>query len=183
MSESRAVWISYITLHCSAGYGNIPSMEKFWKEKLGWKGKGYNIIIDLLGQIWYLGDEGYTLDKKKPNFEIITNGVRGFNSQSIHISYIGGVDKENYKIAKDTRTTAQKLSIKNAIYDVLGWLDKNGKDITDDDLQILGHRDFSKDKDGSGVIEPWERIKECPSFSAIDEYGWILNNDVQLPNS
>lgn len=180
---SRAKNIKFCTLHCSAGYGNISSMEKFWKEKLGWKGKGYNIIIDLLGQKWYLGDEGYTLDKSKANFEIITNGVKGFNSQSVHISYIGGVKKDNYKIAEDTRTTVQKIAIESAIYDVLGWLDKNGKDITDDDLQILGHRDFSKDKDGSGVIEPWERIKECPSFSAIDKYGWILNNDVQLPNS
>lgn len=172
---SRAKQILYICTHCTAGFGNIESIERFWKNNLGWKGKGYSIIIDMMGAIWYLSDNGYTTDKTKANFEIITNGVKGFNSQSIHIAYIGGVDPENYKKAKDTRTPAQKRSLLTAIYDVLEWLDDNDKDITQD-LAILGHRDFSKDKNGNGVIEPWERIKECPSYPAMDEYKGILDN-------
>ena len=42
---------------------------------------------------------------------------------------------------------------------------------------ILGHRDFSNDKDGSGVIESWERIKECPCFDAIPEYQFYNSNN------
>lgn len=29
---------------------------------------------------------------------------------------------------------------------------------------VLGHRDYSPDLDGDGVIEPWEFLKTCPGF-------------------
>ena len=36
--------------------------------------------------------------------------------------------------------------------------------------RIVGHRDFSEDKNGNGTIEPWEWIKACPCFDAKKEY-------------
>ena len=36
--------------------------------------------------------------------------------------------------------------------------------------KIQGHRDFSPDTNHNGVVDPWERIKECPCFDAIPEY-------------
>ena len=33
---------------------------------------------------------------------------------------------------------------------------------------ILGHRDFSPDKNRNGIIEPSEWMKSCPSFSVKD---------------
>jgi N-acetyl-anhydromuramyl-L-alanine amidase AmpD len=34
--------------------------------------------------------------------------------------------------------------------------------------KIQGHRDFSPDKNRNGKVDPWERIKECPCFDAIE---------------
>lgn len=36
--------------------------------------------------------------------------------------------------------------------------------------RIRGHRDFSPDRNGNGIIEPFEYIKECPCFNAEEEY-------------
>ena len=36
--------------------------------------------------------------------------------------------------------------------------------------RILGHRDYSPDQDGDGVIEPWEWLKTCPGF---DVAAWV----------
>lgn len=157
MMNSRADKIKSIVIHCSAGYGDVEAIKNFWKYTLGWKSPGYHRIIDLDGKIHKLSD-----------FENITNGVRGFNTSTLHICYIGGVDKNNYSQAKDTRIFEQKESIIECIYEALEWLESKGRDVCE--IEIKGHRDFSPDLNGNGVIDPWERIKECPSFDAIPEY-------------
>ena len=75
------------------------------------------------------------------------NGVKGFNSVSINISYIGGVDAQNKPI--DNRTEAQK----KALLDLLKKLKKQFPKAI-----IQGHRDFPGVK------------KACPSFNAKEEY-------------
>lgn len=153
-------FIKYIVIHCSAGYGNVASIKRFWKEVLGWKEVGYHFFIYQDGTI-----------ERLLNISKISNGVKGYNSSSVHISYQGGVDPKNVNQAVDTRTDAQKLAIIEVIKEVLEELKKT-QDASD--IKILGHRDFSPDKNGNGVIESWERIKECPSFNAIPEYAWLL---------
>lgn len=176
-----------IVAHCSAGYGNIEAIEKYWKDVLNWNGKGYNAIVDLDGTIWYLVDPkarvgGYSKIPTKLTYRFITNGVRGFNTEYINISYIGGVKPNNYKIAKDTRTLEQKLALQHLISDAMLWLEKEGKNI-DVDFWVGGHRDFSDDQNNNGVIESWERIKECPSFDAMHEYlHWTsIDRRLKLP--
>lgn len=167
---SRAKQIKHIVIHCSAGNGLIPAIENFWYNTLKWKSPGYHIIIYKDGTKYYVGkDKKYITDINNWYPELITNGVQGFNSNSLHICYIGGIDDKGK--AKDTRTDEQKGAIIEAITECMKWLKDNGNTLTD--LKILGHRDFSDDKNGNGVIESWERIKECPSFDAISEYGWI----------
>jgi N-acetylmuramoyl-L-alanine amidase len=147
--------VSNIVIHCSAGFGDKKAIENFWKSQ-GWKSPGYHRLIDLNGIVHELAP-----------FNAITNGVRGFNDSSIHICYIGGVEKVgNTFKGKDTRTDSQKRGIDYCIQEAIKWLKLNGKDVTKD-LGIVGHRDFSKDKNSNGVIESWERIKECPSFEVI----------------
>lgn len=164
--------VKYIVIHCSAGFGDIESVKRFWSNKLGWRSPGYHRFIDEDGTIHKLSE-----------YKSITNGVKGFNQNSIHICYKGGVDKKNINKAKDTRTDRQKLMIKHCISDVLLWLEKNGVEINKN-INVLGHRDFSLDKNASGVIESWERIKECPSFDAIPEYNLWSSENVRnkLPN-
>lgn len=155
--------VNNIAIHCSAGFGDVESIKKFWKEKLGWNSPGYHRIIDLEGKVHELLD-----------FSQISNGVKGYNSSLINICYIGGVEnvgtkeKPKWK-GKDTRTYEQKNGLHKSIQEAIQWLKDNGKDITKD-LGVVGHLDFSKDNNSNGVIESWERIKECPSFDAIKEY-------------
>ena len=159
--SNRAKNIRYIVVHCQAGHGTLQSMQNFWKTSLGWKSPGYATWIDYDGT-----------RHKLANYNDPTNGVAGFNSQSLHMSYRGGVLHENVKVASDTRTQAQKNGILLEIIDMLHWLHENGNDLQN--VMIVGHYHFSDDKNKNGAIESWERIKECPSFDAYKEYEHIM---------
>ncbi len=158
----RANKIDAIVIHCSAGYGNVKSIQNYWRNTLGWKNPGYHRIVDLQGKIHNLSD-----------FENTVNGVKGHNANTVHICYIGGVKKDDYTKAQDTRTDKQKEAIIECIYEALRWLESKGRDICE--IKIKGHRDYSPDLNGNGVIDPWERIKECPSFDAIPEYIGVID--------
>ena len=144
--------IKYIVVHCTATPpdAKIENIQRYWKEQLGWKNPGYHYIVKRNGEIVKINDEAN-----------ISNGVAGHNRYSIHISYIGGVDKDGKPF--DNRTDQQKHSLFNKIIS----LSEKYPDAT-----ILGHRDFSPDKDGDGKIEQDEWIKACPSFDVKD---WLTN--------
>ena len=133
--------VKYIVLHCTATNpdATVESIKRYWKENLGWKNVGYHILIDKNGLPNYLAD-----------FNSITNGVKGYNHESIHISYIGGIDEKGKP--KDTRTMPQKATILDCIREVLEWYGEK--------LIIQGHRDFPNVN------------KACPSFDC-SEYSWI----------
>jgi len=97
---------------------------------------GYHFIIKPNGEVVQLLE-----------IEKVSNGVKGFNSVSINISYIGGVDSQNKPI--DNRTENQK----KALLDLLKKLKKQFPRAI-----IQGHRDFPEVK------------KACPSFNAKTEY-------------
>jgi N-acetylmuramoyl-L-alanine amidase len=135
--------IKYIVVHCTATpqTTTIASIQNYWRNNLKWKSSGYQIIITPDGKINRLAPD-----------ESVCNGVAGYNSVSLHVSYIGGV---NGPKAIDNRTDAQKA----ALVEVLTkW-----KELYPDAI-IQGHRDFLK----KGVN--W---KDCPSFDAKSEYKLI----------
>lgn len=136
--------IKYIVVHCTATPpdAKIENICRYWKQHLGWKNPGYHYIIERSGEIVPITGE-----------ENIANGVAGHNRYSIHISYIGGVDKNGKPL--DNRTEEQM----QALYNKLLQLSEKYPDAT-----IVGHRDFSPDKDHSGRIEFYEWIKACPCF-------------------
>lgn len=173
--------ILYFIVHCTAGFGDVHSIERFWRLPAnqggaGWaRSKGYNAIVDLQGKKHYLHDPivnigGYKDHAIARTWETVTNGVRGFNANAINISYIGGVDRNNVRVAKDTRTPEQKQAIIELLHEAYDFVGQY-QDVSD--IIIQGHRDFSPDLNGNGVIDAWERIKECPSFDAIPEYQHI----------
>jgi N-acetylmuramoyl-L-alanine amidase len=180
---SRAKKIKYIVIHCTAGFKSAFAVQDYFtrsKDKggRGWRTGGYHRIVETNGAIAEMYD-----------FSRVTNGVRDYNSEAIHISYVGGISRGGYNAGKynaeDTRTFDQKISIEKCIIEALEWLHDNGKDITKD-LMILGHRDFSTDKNGNNIIESWERIKECPCFDAIEEYNGLYgatNSTTMLPKN
>ena len=131
--------IDYIVIHCTATpqTATVQSIQNHWRNVLKWNSPGYHILIEANGKKHYL----------QP-FNLSTNGVRGYNKHSIHISYIGGVDSNGRPI--DNRTQAQKQAILESIREALAY---SGKGVI-----IQGHRDFPA------------VAKACPSFDAKSEY-------------
>jgi N-acetylmuramoyl-L-alanine amidase len=130
--------IKYIVIHCTASQPNATkqSILSYWKDVLKWKSVGYHRLIDANGIIYELA-----------KYENPTNGVKGYNSNSIHFSYIGGIDAKGKP--KDTRTQKQKDSLLELI--------KQAKKQFPNAI-IQGHKDFPNVK------------KACPSFEAKQEY-------------
>jgi len=81
-------FITRIFIHCSAGFGNVESQKAYWKS-LGWRHYGYHREVTLDAKVYCLTP-----------YEKIVNGVLGYNSDSISISYTGGVEKNNVRKAK-----------------------------------------------------------------------------------
>lgn len=145
--------IERIFVHCTASSQNatVNDIKAEFKRK-GWKNPGYHYLIDKDGVIHQL------LDDSK-----VSNGVKGYNSTSINVAYIGGIDSSGKGI--DNRTEEQKKSLRS----LLKMLHFRYPEAV-----IMGHRDISPDSNGNGVVDPWERIKECPCFDAMDEYKDLL---------
>jgi len=146
--------IKHIVIHCTATpqSATVASIQRYWREVLGWKAPGYHQCIAANGTISRLAIE-----------EQVCNGVAGFNKNSLHVSYIGGVDANGKPI--DNRTDAQKETL---LYIVKRWAAKYPA------AKIMGHRDFSRDLNRDVIIQPSEWAKACPSFdvkSRCEEVG------------
>lgn len=134
--------ILYIVVHCTATdpHTTVDSIQRYWRAAppagKGWKYPGYHYLIKTDGATVHLLPE----DK-------IANGVAGHNVNSLHLSYIGGIDPLGRP--KDTRTLDQQLVM-------LGLLKKLKAKYPK--ATICGHRDFP------GVH------KDCPSF---DVRAWL----------
>ena len=135
--------IKYIVIHCTATQPNTKkeAILSYWKNTLKWKTVGYHRLIDANGVIHELA-----------KYEQVTNGVKGYNSNSIHFSYVGGVDEFNNP--KDTRTLKQKES--------LLYLIKQAKKQFPNAI-VQGHRDFGAKK-------------ACPSF---DVKQWLKEENIK----
>jgi N-acetyl-anhydromuramyl-L-alanine amidase AmpD len=150
--------IKYIFVHCTASYQSNTteaSLRAEFKAK-GWNAPGYHWVIKTDGNIIKMLDEQY-----------VANGVKGYNSYGVHIAWIGGIDKTHPK-GIDNRTPAQKV----ALYDLVAKVKMRYPK-----AKILGHRDISPDLNHNGIVDPWERIKECPCFDAMVEYKEL--NDIK----
>lgn len=162
--------IKGVVIHCSAGYGDINAIQSYWRS-IGYRRKGYAVFIEVSGKRWFLFNDallnGYVDFYNERAFDFITNGVAGYNTNYVHICYQGGIDRSTKK-AKDTRTPEQNAALEKTIIEIKKYLtEKKGQDLTRD-FGIWGHYNFSRDINGSGVIEPFERIKECPSFDVMN---------------
>ena len=91
--------------------------------------------------------------------QFVSNGVKGYNSTSVNVAYVGGIDAALKPV--DNRTAEQKASLVKLLKELKGRYPK---------AEIMGHRDISPDKNGNGIVDPWERIKACPCFDAKEEY-------------
>lgn len=110
----------------------------------GWKQVGYTDMIHLDGRVERLVDNNE--DANVDPWEI-TNGAKGYNGISRHVVYVGGVDANDVRKARDTRTAAQKEAMKRYVLDFHKRFPK---------VKIIGHNEVAK--------------KACPSF---DVQKWL----------
>lgn len=130
--------INQIIVHCSA----TPEGKNFhandidrWHKERGFDCIGYHYVIDLDG----------TIEKGRP-IEKVGAHVKGHNSNSIGVCYIGGLASDG-KTPKDTRTVEQKTSLLHLLRELKSQFPA---------VTIHGHREFAN--------------KACPCFDAFTEY-------------
>ena len=142
--------INLIVIHCTATKGGIDYNVKHIRGMhlaRGFNDIGYHFLIHLDGEI----ERGRPWDKMGAH-------AKGYNSDSIGIAYVGGVDKEGK--AKDTRTTAQIHALRASVGIIKAQYPM---------VRVVGHRDLSVDLNGDGVISKNEWMKQCPSFDVKTE--------------
>lgn len=129
--------IKRIILHCSATVEGkdftVEDIRRWHKEK-GWADIGYHYVIYRNGSIM-----------KGRSINLVGAHCSGYNTGSIGIVYIGGLAKDG-KTAKDTRTEAQKQSLRDLVRSLK---------ILYPGATVHGHNEFSS--------------KACPSFNVQKE--------------
>lgn len=133
--------INELIVHCSATpEGQNVTVEEIrkWHLKRGFVDIGYHYVVYLDGSI-HTGR----------NEDMIGAHCYGHNSSSIGVCYIGGLTKDGKK-AKDTRTDAQKVALRELLKSLKNKYPK---------ATIHGHREYA--------------AKECPCFGAKEEYANI----------
>ncbi|MDR6565477.1 N-acetylmuramoyl-L-alanine amidase [Chitinophaga ginsengisegetis] len=147
--------IKHIVLHCSATQptATVESMIRYWRDVEHWKNPGYHFVVEANGNVRSLQPV------EKPS-----NGVSGYNANSIHVCYIGGIDKDGKPA--DTRTTEQLATLKEIVVKLHRQYPS---------AAIKGHRDFSPDTNHNGKVDKWEWIKTCPCF---DVTAWLKEENV-----
>lgn len=130
--------ITHIVIHCSAspnGDGRVTIDEiTKWHLARGFRKVGYHYVIHADGMLY----AGRGLAE-------IGAHVEGSNAFSIGICMVG----------TDHFSLEQWTTLRDLVLNLQAQFQA---------ARVLGHRDFSPDKDGDGVIEPWEWLKICPGF-------------------
>lgn len=131
--------IEKLIIHCSATregqHIDVDTIRDWHVNGRGWSDIGYHYVIYLDGSI-------------HPGRPIERSGAhtKGYNSTSIGICYIGGVETDG-KTPKDTRTPEQKSALDGLLFDLTEQFPK---------ATIHGHNEFAN--------------KACPSFDVQAEY-------------
>lgn len=131
--------VTEIIVHCSA----TPEGREFDVDAIrachlqrGFSDIGYHWVVYLDGSVHKGRDEGK-----------VGAHCSGHNAHSVGVCYVGGCEKENVNLPKDTRTYAQKQALTRLLKELKGRYPN---------ARIYGHRDFAN--------------KACPSFDATKEY-------------
>ena len=142
--------MKYLTIHCAATPEGrdvkAAQINKWDKAKFGQT--SYHWVVELNGN----------------KVRGLADNVRGAhvgknNTGNIGICYVGGVAKDA-KTVKDTRTDAQKKALRELVAEYKAKYPG---------IKVMGHRDWSPDKNKDGKITPDEWMKGCPSFDVATQ--------------
>jgi len=145
--------IQFGVLHCTAtpeGRNiSIDTLMSWFMSKPprgnGWSKPGYRTVIDLDGRSHDLVEFN---NDEIIDWSEITYGAKGWNSKSIHLAYIGGVD-HNFK-SKDTRNPDQQDAMEAHVKVITSY---------HPDIVWVGHNQINHGK-------------ACPSFDAVEWLRW-----------
>jgi len=153
--------IDAIVIHCAATPdGKVVTIEEVdaWHATRGFKRSeaaraAFNPELRAVGYHYLIGVGG-TVSSGRALVEIGAH-VAGSNARSIGICMVGTA----------RYTPAQWNALQNLVERLRAAYPA---------AQLLGHRDYSPDQDGDGVVEPWEWTKTCPGFDvrAWDDAGY-----------
>lgn len=134
----------HIVLHCSATRPNMDIGVKDirrWHKAKGWDDVGYHYVLRRDGRV----------EKGRPEQDVGAHVAR-YNSTSIGICLVGGVNQNDFTKPENNFTAEQWVALR----DLLAVLIRKYPD-----AKVLGHRDFP------GVS------KACPCFDARQ---WAAKN-------
>ena len=116
--------IKFIVIHCTGTpqSAKVESIQRYWREVLGWRSPGYHRIVTPSGFAPMLAADNQ-----------VCNGVAGYNRESLYVSYIGGVDAQGKPL--DNRTPEQRAELEKIVRE---WAAKYPT------AKIMGHRDFPR---------------------------------------
>lgn len=129
-------FINKIVVHCSATPAGrdvtVDEIRRWHVEERKWSDIGYHYVIHLDGSV----HEGRPIERSGSH-------VRGHNRSSIGICYVGGASADDFTIAEDTRTDAQKIALKALIKGLL---------VAFPGSEVCGHNNL-------------DSRKSCPNFN------------------
>lgn len=176
--------ITDIVIHCSATpNGRFVSIHEVdrWHRARGFARKmryreRLNFAVECCGYHGLIYTTGFYCSAR--HFDEWGAHVKGSNARSIGLCMIG----------TDHFTAEQWTALKWRVVSTVRLLaDQRGKVgqcetpqqavamAGDLGIRIQGHRDFSPDIDGDGVVEDWEWLKTCPGF---DVGAWLRSGMV-----
>lgn len=151
-------------MHAARGFKRDSQAVRAFNPHL--KHVGYHFVIELDGKV----STGRGLEE-------IGAHVQGSNAKSIGICMIGTdafTDQQWIALRGLVMTLAETISGRATS----GDHNKALNIFKDMGIAIKGHRDFSPDLNGNGVIERNEWMKTCPGFSVSE---WIKGGMAPLP--
>ncbi|WP_293393403.1 N-acetylmuramoyl-L-alanine amidase [Nevskia sp.] len=157
MTNPRA--ITRLVIHCSASPNGRPvSIAEIdaWHKARGFHRAPaavlrWNPTLKHIGYHFVIGVDGATSTGRSEG-EIGAHVV-GANINSLGLCMVG----------TDSFTPAQWLALRNQVGALIEFLPE---------MEVVGHRDLSPDKNGDGRITSDEWLKRCPGF---DVAAWLAN--------
>lgn len=173
--------VNLIVIHCSAtqsgkqlSVGAVDAMHSarsFARSPLAVR--AYNPQLPHIGYHFFIGIDGAVHSGR--HVDEVGAHAASFNARSISICMAGGVERDGqYTHAQWDALAALVAEIATHYQIPLAPPTRhyNGLQSYIETDGICGHRDLSPDKDGDGLIEPFEWIKTCPGF---DVHYWLKN--------
>lgn len=185
--------IDLVVIHCTAtpsglpiargvrgqsGYLSAAFIVNAWHAARGFKrthaaSKVYASDLPSIGYHWVIDLDGTVLPGRHP-CEVGAHAAQ-FNASSLSIALVGGAERTGkYTSAQwdALRTLVQAIGVAYNVPLVPPTRHYLMPDAYTEQDGICGHRDLSPDKDGSGLVEPFEWLKTCPGF---DVSHWLKN--------